>query len=207
MTGNPLEGITWLGHASFKVKVAEAVIYIDPWKLDDGEPADIILITHGHRDHFSPPDLDKIRKRDTVLISVEDVCTSLKSDVRTVKAGDKLTVKGVEIEVVPAYNLARQYHPRAKGGVGYILQAQGRCIYHAGDTDVIPEMAHITADVALLPAGGTYTMDASEAAKAANIIKPSVAVPMHWGDIVGSRADAEAFKAQCQVPVQIMEKG
>jgi L-ascorbate metabolism protein UlaG (beta-lactamase superfamily) len=200
-----LEGITWLGHASFRIKAPQGVIYIDPWQLKDGQAADLILITHGHHDHFSPHDVAKIRQADTTIVSVAEVTRQLKGDVKTIKAGDTLTVKGVEIEVVPAYNPAKRFHPKAAGGVGYVITAGGRRIYHAGDTDAIPEMADIQTDVALLPAGGTYTMTASEAAQAANMIKPGVAVPMHWGEIIGSRADAEAFRDQCDVPVEILE--
>jgi L-ascorbate metabolism protein UlaG (beta-lactamase superfamily) len=125
--------------------------------------------------------------------------------VKTVKAGDTFTVKGMEIEVVPAYNPAKRFHPKAAGGVGYVITAGRRRIYHAGDTDAIPEMVDIQTDVALLPAGGTYTMTASEAAQVANMIKPGVAVPMHWGEIIGSLSDAEAFRDQCDVPVEILE--
>ena len=200
-----LEGIKWLGHASFKIRAPEGLIYVDPWKLKGGEPADLVLITHGHYDHFSPEDLSKIRKADTTIVSVADVTAKLKGEVRKVKAGDSLTVKGVAIEVVPAYNRAKDFHPQAAGGVGYVFTAGGRRIYHTGDTDAIPEMANITADVLFLPVGGKYTMNASEAAQVANMIKPKVAVPMHWGEIIGSRADAEAFQAQCQVPVEILE--
>jgi L-ascorbate metabolism protein UlaG (beta-lactamase superfamily) len=211
---NLLQGITWLGHDSFKIKAPEGVIYIDPWKLKGGEsrrggteyqPADVILITHGHHDHFSPDDVKKIQKADTIIVSVADVTAQVKGNVKTVKPGDTLTVKGVQIEAVPAYNPAKQFHPKAAGHVGYIVTVGGRRIYHAGDTDVIPEMANIKTDVALLPVGGKYTMTASEAAQAANLIKPKVAVPMHWGDIIGSRADAEDFRAQAKVPVQILE--
>lgn len=202
---NLLEGITWLGHASFKIKAPEGVIYIDPWKLHNGEPADLILITHDHFDHFSADDVKKIRKADTTIITTASVAAQLKGNVQTVKAGDTLTVKGVKIEVVPAYNPRKEFHPKPAGGVGFIITVGGRRIYHAGDTDAIPEMNNIKADVALLPVGGKYTMTADEAAEVANKIKPRVAVPMHWGDIIGSRADAESFCAQCQTPTQILE--
>lgn len=202
---NPLlEGIIWFGHASFKIKAPEGVIYIDPWKLRSAEPADLILITHEHYDHFSAEDMQKIRKPDTAIVTTASVAAQLKGDVKRIKAGDTLTVKGVKIEVVPAYNAAKQFHPKQAGGVGFIVTAGGRRIYHAGDTDPIPEMNQIKADVVLLPVGGKYTMTAAEAAEVANTIKPAVAVPMHWGDIVGSRADAEAFRTQCQVPVEII---
>jgi len=200
-----LEGITWLGHDSFRIHAPEGVIYIDPWKLSDAEPADLILITHEHHDHFSAEDVKKLRKPDTTIVSVAAVTKELKGDVRIVKPGDSLTVKGIKIEAVPAYNPAKQFHPKAAGHVGFIITAGGRRIYHAGDTDVIPEMANIQTDVALLPVGGKYTMTASEAAQAANLIKPKVTVPMHWGGIIGTRADAEAFKKACKVPVEILE--
>ncbi len=200
-----LEGIAWLGHASFRITAPEGIIYIDPWKLKDAEPADLILITHGHQDHFSPGDVKKIRKADTTIVTIAAVAAKLQGDVKTIRAGDELTVKGVKIETVPAYNPRKDFHPKSAGGVGFILTVGGRRIYHAGDTDAIPEMAEVKADVALLPVGGKYTMTASEAAQVANMIKPKVSVPMHWGDIVGSRADAELFCAQCQVPAQILE--
>jgi len=200
-----LEGITWLGHASFKISAPESIIYIDPWKLKDAEAADVILITHGHHDHFSPEDVERIRGADTIIVSVEEVTAQLQGDVRTVKAGDAVEVKGMRIETIPAYNPAKQFHPKSAGGVGFVLTVGGRRIYHAGDTDVIPEMADVKADVALLPVGGKYTMNASEAAQVANMIKPKMAVPMHWGDIVGSRADAQRFCAECRVPTQLLE--
>jgi len=201
-----LEGITWLGHASFKISAPEGVIYIDPWRLKDGEPADLILITHEHHDHFSADDVKKIRKANTTLVTTAAVAAQLQGDVKTVKAGDTVEVKGVAIEVVPAYNLRKHFHPQSAGGVGFILTAGGRRIYHAGDTDAIPEMANVQADVALLPVGGKYTMNASEAAQAANMIKPRMAVPMHWGaGVIGTHADAERFCAQCEVPTQILE--
>jgi L-ascorbate metabolism protein UlaG (beta-lactamase superfamily) len=200
-----LAGITWLGHDSFRIKVPEGVIYIDPWKLRRAEPADLILITHEHHDHFSANDVKKLLKPDTTIVTIGVVARQLKGDVRTVKPGDTLTVKGITVEAVPAYNPAKQFHPKAAGHVGFIITAGGRRIYHAGDTDAIPEMANIHADVALLPVGGKFTMTASEAAQAANLIKPQVAVPMHWGDIIGTRADAEAFKKACKVPVEILQ--
>lgn len=201
-----LEGITWLGHASFRIEGPEGVVYIDPWKLKDGPKADLVLVTHDHYDHCVPEDIQKIAKAETSIVTTASCANKLTGDVHTVKAGDKITVKGVAIEVVPAYNIGKDFHPKAAGGVGYIITVGGRRIYHAGDTDLIPEMSTIRADVALLPVGGKYTMTAEEAAEAANRIKPTVAVPMHWGDIVGSRADAERFKTLAKVPVQILEQ-
>ena len=200
-----LNGITWLGHVSFRIAVPGAVVYIDPWKLDKADKADLILITHEHHDHFSPDDLDKLRKPETVVVTIQAVAAELRGDVRVVKPGDQLEVKGITVAAVPAYNRAKQFHPKSAGHVGFVVSIGGRRIYHAGDTDVIPEMDQVQADVALLPVGGKYTMTAAEAAEAANRIKPKVAVPMHWGDIIGTRADAEAFKENARVPVVILD--
>lgn len=202
---NLLQGITWLGHDSFKIVAPEGVIYIDPWKLKGGEAADLILVTHEHHDHLSPDDVKQLSKPGTLVVTNAASAAKLGGDVRVVKPGDRLTVKGVAIEVVPAYNPHKQFHPKAAGQVGYIITAGGRRIYHAGDTDPIPEMDHIQTDVALLPVGGKFTMTAQEAAGVANRMKPKVAVPMHWGDIIGTRADAEAFRAAAKVPVEILE--
>jgi L-ascorbate metabolism protein UlaG (beta-lactamase superfamily) len=201
------ENIFWLGHDSFRLQ-GEKVVYIDPWKLAaDAEKADVILVTHEHRDHFSKDDIAKISKSGTVVAAPLSVAQQLEG-ATVVKPGDKLTVNGVAIEVVPAYNPNKQFHPKAAGHAGYIVCLNGKRIYHSGDTDLIPEMAQIKADVALLPVSGKYVMTAAEAAEAANTIKPALAIPMHWGDptVVGTRVDAEDFKRLAQVPVEIMEK-
>ena len=200
-----LEGITWLGHASFKIVALEGVIYVDPWKLKGGEKADLILITHDHHDHLSPDDVKRLQKPDTAIVTIAAAAKQLQEDVRVVKAGDTLSVKGIKIQAVPAYNPNKQFHPRAAGHVGFLFTAGGRTIYHTGDTDVIPEMDGIHTDVALVPVGGKYTMTADEASQAVNRIQPKVAVPMHWGDIIGSRADAEQFRAESEVAVEILE--
>jgi len=146
------------------------------------------------------------RRGATIIVAPEACAAKFKGDVRTVKPGDALTIEGVTIEVVPAYNLDKPFHPKESGGVGYIITTvEGTRIYHAGDTDLIPEMDQVRADVALLPVGGTYTMDAVEAARAANKIKPKVAIPMHWGTTVGSRRDAEQFRDLCEVEVKILK--
>lgn len=199
-----LKNIHWLGHAGFKI-TGKRVIYIDPYELRFPEVGDMILITHDHYDHCSPDDVKWLRKGSTVIVAPETCADKFKGDIRVVKPGDTLTVKGITIEAVPAYNLDKQFHPREADGVGYIVTtAEGFRVYHAGDTDLIPEMDAVEADVALLPVGGTYTMDAAEAAQAANRIKPKVAIPMHWGSIVGSRKDAEKFRDLCEVEVKIL---
>jgi L-ascorbate metabolism protein UlaG (beta-lactamase superfamily) len=201
------KGIRWLGQSAILLQDGKN-IYIDPFDLGEGlPPADIILITHDHSDHLSPSDIAKIIKPATVVVTVPSALAKLPkgSIVKAVKPGDTLTVEGVRIEAVPAYNTAKQFHPKEKGYVGFIVHLGARSIYHAGDTDLIPEMKYFKVDVALLPIGGTYTMTASEAAKAADIIKPKVAIPIHYGSVVGSPADAQTFKADAKVPVVIIE--
>jgi len=189
-----VENIHWLGHDSFRID-GPATIYVDPWQLPAGVPqADLVLVTHDHYDHCSPEDVAKISKADTVIVTIAAAAKKLKGDVRVVKPGDSLTVKGIPIEVVPAYNVNKKFHPRDAGHVGFIITVDGQRIYHAGDTDFIPEMKDFKVDIALLPVSGTYVMTADEAANAAKAINPKVAIPMHYGEIVGSREDAERFR-------------
>ncbi|MFH1008070.1 MAG: MBL fold metallo-hydrolase [Candidatus Latescibacterota bacterium] len=197
--------VHWLGHASFKITGTQ-VIYMDPWKVKDGEKADLILITHPHHDHCSQDDVAKIWKNGTEIVAVADCEEKLLEEILVVSPGDTRTVQGIPIEVVPAYNTDKPFHPVKNAWAGFVVTVAGARIYHAGDTDWIPEMVDVRADIALLPIGGTYTMTASEASQAAVAIAPKTAIPMHWGDIVGSRADAEQFAKRCagKVVVEIL---
>jgi L-ascorbate metabolism protein UlaG (beta-lactamase superfamily) len=200
--------MTWYGHDTFKI-ADDKVIYFDPFKLKSGlEPADIILISHDHYDHCSPEDVKKIQKKETIIVTTPDCAKKLTGNVRTIRPGEKLTLGNVQIEAVPAYNIGKDFHPKSKGWVGFILTLpDGTRVYFAGDTDLIPEMKNIKADIALLPVSGTYVMTAEEAARAAEIIKPKIAVPMHYGTIIGSEDDANKFKSKVtQVPVFIFKK-
>lgn len=203
-----LKNIKWFGHASFKI-TGEKVIYIDPFQLSGKEvakDADIILVTHTHHDHLSPDDIAKIQKVGTVIVVPRDGESQVTGTVKTVKPDTVLTVDGIKIETVPAYNVSKQFHPRSNGWVGYIVTVNNQRIYHAGDTDFIPEMKNIKTDIALVPIGGKYTMDAVEAAQAVNTFKPKLAIPMHWGSIIGDKGSAEKFKSLCKVDVEIMTK-
>ncbi len=207
-----IENIHWLGHDAFRIE-NDKTIYIDPYELKGKPPkADLILITHDHFDHCSPDDVAKVAKEDTVIVTIAAAAQKLKGDVRVVKPGDSLTVLGIPIETVPAYNVNKfrspgvPFHPKESEHVGFILTVGGLRIYHAGDTDVIPEMDDIEADIALLPVGGTYTMTADEAAEAANRIRPKVAIPMHHSAIVGSVKDAQRFADLCQMEVVILSQ-
>lgn len=195
--------ITWLGHDTTKIK-GDKVIYIDPFQLKGGEAADIVLITHEHYDHCSPEDVARIRKRDTVVIGTADVTAKYKGETKTIKAGDSVTVHGITVQAIPAYNTNKKFHPRASGWVGYVVNMNGKRVYHAGDTDCIPEMESLKdIDVALVPVSGTYVMTAEEAAEAVNRMKPTVAVPIHYGSIVGTKTDAERFKNLVKAPTKV----
>lgn len=199
-----IENIKWLGHDTFKI-TGEVVIYTDPFKIKHNDRADIILITHEHYDHFSPEDIKKLIGPETVVVMPEDCSGKIDAKEVVVKPGDRLTVKGVEIEVVPSYNTNKKFHPKEKGWVGYIFKVGGKRLYIAGDTDYIPEMKDFKdIDIALLPVSGTYVMDAEEAVQAALDIKPKIAIPMHYGSIVGSEKDAQYFADKLKGKVEVI---
>jgi len=200
-----IEHIHWLGHASVRLDF-DKIIYVDPWKLGRSAPkADLILITHEHHDHFSAEDLARIQKPGTSFVTIPAVAAKIKGEVHAVKPGDTITIQGVHIQAVPAYNINKQFHLKTAGHVGFVVTTGGSRIYIAGDSDLTPEMKQVKADVVMLPIGGKYTMTADEAAQAANAIRPTLAIPLHFGDIIGSAADARRFSQLCQVPVRILE--
>lgn len=208
--------ITWLGHDGFKLKTGKAV-YIDPFQLKAAaEPGDIVCVTHEHFDHLSVDDLKKVVAPQTLVVTIAACEGSVKplhpKVIRIVKPGDKVVADDLTVDVVPAYNTNKfrspgnPFHPQADGKVGFVLNMGGIRIYHAGDTDQIPEMAALKGvDVALLPVSGTYVMTAAEAAKACAVIQPKLAIPMHYGAIVGSAADAEAFRKSVTCRVEILQ--
>lgn len=190
------DDIFWLGHSSLRLG-GSLNIYFDPWEID-GPPADLILVTHDHFDHLDLPTIKKILGPKTMIAADVDSAAKLRaevpgSQVTAMDPGDEIEYRGVNIKAVPAYNTNKDFHPKSKNNLGYIVSVEGRSVYHAGDTDLIPEMKDFRADVALLPVSGTYTMTAEEAVEAALLIKPEVAVPMHYDKIVGDLAMAEKF--------------
>jgi len=197
--------LKWLGHSGFLIKFNNLNIYIDPINLGMNfyEKADLILITHGHHDHFSVEDIKKIYKRETKFIGPVEVLSQTRPigdiDFTIAEPGKKININEIVIDCVEAYNTNKHFHSRGDG-VGYIIYLNSASIYHAGDTDIISEMNNIKADILLLPVSGKFTMTALEAARAAEIIKPEIAIPIHWGVIagLGSLEDANNFFKICQ---------
>jgi len=208
-----LDNIEWLGHAGFRIKTSAGPVYIDPYRVPDGgPPAAAILVTHDHFDHFSRADVLRLAGKGTAFIAPATVTEQLRGNTNSVAPGEVVDVRGVEVLAVAAYNTnkldseGRPFHSRDAGWVGYVVRDGGRRVYHSGDTDVIPEMDEAAGvDVALLPVSGTYVMTPSEAAEAARRIDPGVAVPMHWGTVIGTREDAEAFVVAAPVDARILE--
>src|SRR4051794_32305594 len=211
-----LDAIEWLGHSGFRIDAGGSTIYIDPYRVPDGRKADAILITHGHSDHFSRQDVKKLPHDRPWLIGPPAVAERVAGQVTSMVPGEALEfeeLRGVEIRAVAAYNTSKRdasgnlFHPREAGWLGYDLNVRGERLYHSGDTDVIPEMDSVMGvDVALLPVSGVYVMPAQEAAEAGREINPRVAVPMHWGENIGTYEDAKEFAQRAPVEVQIMQR-
>jgi len=196
-------------HDCFKIK-GSRIVYIDPYQVGDvDEKADLVLITHEHYDHCSPRDVERVSDENTIIITVADCQSKLSGlgvrNITLVEPGDKVELLGLAIEAVPAYNTNKSFHTKEYNWIGFILTMDGKRIYHAGDTDKIPEMESFeNIDVALLPVSGTYVMTAMEAAEACKVIKPKLAIPMHYGAIVGTQGDAETFKQRAPCRVEII---
>ncbi|MEW6236333.1 MAG: MBL fold metallo-hydrolase [Candidatus Omnitrophota bacterium] len=204
-----LGGFTWIKQSCFRIQDEETILYFDPYGVT-GSPRDahIIFVTHSHDDHCNVSAVRAVMKEGTVLVTEPESATKLKSlglETKTMKPGDKIEWNKLKIEAVPSYNITKTNHPKSKNYLGFVVTlSDGRRVYQAGDTDNIPEMANIETDIALLPIGGTYTMNAVEAAQAAKVIHPAIAVPMHYGAVVGSAQDAEKFKQELAGAVEVM---
>ena len=200
--------LQWLGHASFRISHDDTVIYIDPWKIS-GEPADadFVLISHSHYDHYSSQDIKKISNTKTRLIASSDVVKK-ENTGQALLPDNSLQIEGLIVHGVASYNPEKQFHPKSNNWLGYVIEIQSKHIYYAGDTDLTDEVKTLkNVDTALLPVGGTYTMDAEQAARAAEFIKPRLAIPYHWGDIVGDNKDAIKFAELAQCEVKILKPG
>jgi L-ascorbate metabolism protein UlaG (beta-lactamase superfamily) len=204
---------TRIAHDTFRI-AGSKVVYTDPFKISKRDEADIVLLSHDHYDHLSLEDLEKVCAPGTTIVASSSCEPGLKNvkvkEKRFLDPNAKYTVGKVAIETVPAYNVnkfrepGKPFHPKDAKGVGFVLQMDGTRVYYAGDTDFIPEMKTIRCDIALLPVSGTYVMTVEEAAKAAQTLNPKIAVPMHYGAIVGSDKDAQKFKSlvtNCEVQI------
>ena len=200
-----LDRFTWFKQSAYLWRGESINVYIDPWGVTDAVPADVVFITHAHFDHFNEEDLKKVVRRETSIVAPRNVAQELSGTVLPVGPGDSLEVAGIKVQAVPAYNVVEsrlEHHPKANNWVGYILTLGDSTYYHAGDTDHAPELDDVKAEVAFLPIGGTYTMTAQEAGQLAKVIQPQLAVPMHYGFVVGSPKDAETFRAEAD-PVKV----
>lgn len=210
--------ISWLGHSAFRLS-NKKVVYIDPFQIKAAAPADIILITHEHYDHCNLDDVKKILKPNTVIVTTaaaQDKLRSVNAQFLLIVPGKAYSIDGVKVEAVPAFNVNKfrspgvPFHPEQDHKVGFIITMEGVRIYHAGDTDMIPGLQTYVKniDIAFVPVSGTYVMTAEEAAKAVNLIKPKIAMPMHYGAIVGNERDAYKFERNVKegTEVKILEK-
>jgi len=207
--------IKWISHASFRIAAGGEVLYIDPWKLPDSpHDADVVFVSHSHHDHCSAEDIAKVSKGDTAVIAPAETVAKLHA-ANAVDPGQQITIKGITVEAVAAYNIGKAFHPKANQWCGAVFTMSGRRIYYAGDTDLIPEMRELAdlpggqagVDLALLPVGGKYTLSAEEACLACKAIGPRAAIPYHWGDIIGSIRDAEAFARGVGCKVHLLQPG
>jgi len=205
-----IERFTWFKQSAYRWDGDGATVYIDPWGVPEGAPeADVIFITHAHDDHFQPEEIQRLAGKDTQIVAPRDIAAELSGNVQPVSPGDTVEAGGIKGQAVPAYNIAEErleMHPKENGWVGYLLQLGDTTYYHAGDTDHLTDLETISPQVAFVPVGGTFTMDASEAAGLIRIMSPQLAVPMHYGFIVGSPADAERFREEADpVKVEILK--
>jgi L-ascorbate metabolism protein UlaG (beta-lactamase superfamily) len=205
-----LDGFTWFRQSAFRWSDGARTIYIDPWGTSKEEPAaDVVFITHAHSDHLQPVEIERLRTDRSKLVAPRDVARELSGDVTAVAPGESHEVAGVRFSTVPAYNVVEHRldaHPKTNGWVGYVMELAGRTYYHAGDTDHLPELEEVDANVTLVPIGGDpFTMDPDEAGALVRAIQPSLAVPMHFGFVVGAPSDGERFRrAADPVPVEVL---
>ena len=185
--------------SSIRIEGKDTVIRFDPYQIS-GEPhdADMIFITHDHYDHFSPEDIRKTSKPDTLLVAPRNMEKQLVklgiSGITLLSPGETCVVQGIRVEAIAAYNIIKPFHPTSSGNLGYVITADGQRIYAAGDTDAVKETKSVRCDIAFVPIGGTFTMNAKDAAVLINLIQPKIAVPIHYGSIVGKMSDGETFR-------------
>ena len=205
-----LENIECLGHSTIKFNKMGTIIYVDPYNIEEeSHDADIIFVTHSHYDHYSEENISKIKRDDTKIVVTSDLGNNvidygfMSSDVTIVLPNNKYEVDGIKFSTINSYNINKQFHPKENNWVGYIIELECIKYYIAGDTDINEDNKNVKCDVAFVPVGGTYTTTAKEAAEFVNIIKPKVAVPIHYGTIVGSEEDANIFRDNVEDNIEV----
>ncbi len=201
-----LDGVTWFRQSAIRIRRVGLEVHVDPWGLTEESEADYILLTHPHYDNFSEEDIARVRGPETVLIAPASMKKQIHEADHLLRPGDLLQLEGLDVLAAPAYNREKKFHPRDSGWLGYVFTVEGVTYYHAGDTDFLESMLGIRCDVAFLPCDGHYTMSPEDAARAAEACGASVAVPIHWGDAVGSRRDAERLAQLFDGQVVILER-
>lgn len=204
-----LQEVEVLYHNCIKIS-GEKTVYIDPFGVQKNyNDADMIFITHSHYDHFSPEDIEKVRNNKTVIVVTEDLLEKTAElgfdKIITVKPNENYNIENIEISTVRAYNVNKKFHPKENNWVGYILSMNNKKYYIAGDTDNTEDAQKVECDIAFVPVGGTYTMTASEAAEFINIIKPKIAVPVHYASIVGEKEDGKKFASLVSQDIKCVE--
>ena len=194
-----LENVQVLCHSSILIN-KQKTIYIDPFKIKvNRNDADIIFITHDHYDHYSEEDIAKVRKENSIIVAPVNLAEKLmnigfnRENIILVEPNNIYNIEQIKIRTIPSYNVGKKFHPKENNWVGYILEIESISYYIPGDTDLTPENRKIKCDVAFVPVGGTYTMNSEEAAELVNEIKPKIAIPIHYGEVVGTNEDAIDF--------------
>ena len=195
-----------LYHSSIRIS-GEKIIYFDPYNINKQyNDADFIFITHDHYDHYSKQDIDKVISKNTSVVVPKNMIDKLindgvdKNSILVVEPNQKYNVKGIEFETISAYNTNKPFHPKENGWVGYIITLNDTRYYIAGDTDITEENKKVKCDIAFVPVGGIYTMDYKEAVELINQIQPQIAIPIHYGSVVGDKEDGYEF-------IKLLNKG
>ncbi len=210
--------IKWHGHDTFSI-THDKTIVIDPYKLSNKIDADLILVSHNHFDHLSNEDLKKVSSSKTVIVAAKECVDMLKGisckEIIGLEPGQEKTIDEIKIKAIRAYNLTKinpdtkkPFHPKEDNKIGFFITIRGKTLYHTGDSDLIPEMSDLKPDILLVPVSGTYVMTSTEASQAVEKIKPKIAIPMHYGTIVGTQNDAVEFKnkvTSCSVEILTKE--